>query len=66
MTRRSSSAMPRRASRAYAHAGAPTVGRTNSYSSTAHRLYVLLTDPVGTATTSVELATGQAVTRRSL
>ncbi|MFJ3768724.1 ricin-type beta-trefoil lectin domain protein [Streptomyces sp. NPDC090082] len=56
---------PIRASRAYAHAGAPTVVRTSAYASTAHKLYVLLADPVGTATTSVELATGQAVMRRS-
>ncbi|MEV7171558.1 hypothetical protein AB0O18_17860 [Streptomyces sp. NPDC093224] len=39
--------------------------RTNTYASTTHRLYVLLTAPVGTATTSAELSTGQAVMRRS-
>ncbi|MYZ38145.1 MULTISPECIES: RHS repeat-associated core domain-containing protein, partial [unclassified Streptomyces] len=54
-----------RASRAYAHPGAPTVVRTTSNgATTGHKLHVLLADHLGTAGTSVELSGGQAVTRR--
>ncbi|WP_420802628.1 polymorphic toxin-type HINT domain-containing protein [Streptomyces cavernae] len=55
-----------RASRAYAHAGAPTVVRTTSNgATTGHKLNVLLADQVGTATTTVELSGTQPVTRRA-
>ncbi|MGW2571713.1 polymorphic toxin-type HINT domain-containing protein [Streptomyces sp. NPDC001537] len=55
-----------RASRSYAQAGAPTVVRTTSNgATTGHKLSVLLADHLGTANTSVEVASGQAVTRRN-
>lgn len=55
-----------RASRSYGQTGAPTVVRTaTNGSTTGHKLAVLLTDQLGTANTSVDLASGQAVTRRA-
>ncbi|MGW6244369.1 DddA-like double-stranded DNA deaminase toxin [Streptomyces roseolus] len=55
-----------RASRAYAHPGAPTVVRTTTnQSATGHTLNVLLTDHLGTAHTTVEAGGTQPVTRRA-
>ncbi|WP_251091582.1 polymorphic toxin-type HINT domain-containing protein [Streptomyces sp. Caat 7-52] len=55
-----------RASRSYAQSGAPTVVRTTTNGAgTGHKLSVLLTDHLGTANTSVDVASGQAVTRRA-
>ncbi|MFJ5100798.1 polymorphic toxin-type HINT domain-containing protein [Streptomyces sp. NPDC088554] len=55
-----------RASRAYAHAGAPTVVRTTTNgATTGHQLNALITDHLGTANTTVGLTTGQTVTRRA-
>ncbi|MEV8548984.1 polymorphic toxin-type HINT domain-containing protein [Streptomyces glaucescens] len=55
-----------RASRAYGQAGAPTVVRTTTNAAaTGHKLSVLLADHLGTANTSVDIASGQAVTRRA-
>ncbi|MEU2549914.1 polymorphic toxin-type HINT domain-containing protein [Streptomyces roseolus] len=55
-----------RASRAYAHPGAPTVVRTTTnQSATGHSLNVLLTDHLGTAHTTVEAGGTQPVTRRA-
>ncbi|MEU6535120.1 polymorphic toxin-type HINT domain-containing protein [Streptomyces sp. NPDC047000] len=55
-----------RASRSYGQTGAPTVVRTaTNGSTTGHKLAVLLTDQLGTANTSVDLASGQTVTRRA-
>ena len=55
-----------RASRSYSQAGAPTVVRTTTNgSTTSHKLNILITDHLGTANTSVELTSGQPVTRRA-
>ena len=55
-----------RASRSYTQAGAPTVVRTaTNGSTTGHKLSVLIADHLGTANTSVELSTGQPITRRA-
>ncbi|MEV8389269.1 polymorphic toxin-type HINT domain-containing protein [Streptomyces sp. NPDC056650] len=55
-----------RSSRAYAHAGAPTVVRTTlNGASTGHKLNVLIADQLGTANTTVELGSTQTVTRRA-
>jgi RHS repeat-associated protein len=55
-----------RASRSYGQTGAPTVVRTTTNgATTGHKLAVLLTDQLGTANTSVDLGSGQAVTRRA-
>ncbi|WP_079056293.1 polymorphic toxin-type HINT domain-containing protein [Streptomyces caeruleatus] len=55
-----------RASRSYAQPGAPTVTRTASNgATTGHKLNVLLADHLGTANTTVEVSTGQPVTRRA-
>ncbi|MEU0070854.1 polymorphic toxin-type HINT domain-containing protein [Streptomyces sp. NPDC006332] len=55
-----------RASRSYAQASAPTVVRTaTNGSTTGHKLSVLIADHLGTANTSVDVASGQTVTRRS-
>ena len=55
-----------RAARAYAHAGAPTAVRTTANgATTGHKLNVLLADHLGTASTAVELTSGQPVTRRA-
>ncbi|GGT26506.1 hypothetical protein GCM10010222_80390 [Streptomyces tanashiensis] len=54
-----------RASRSYDQAGALTVVRTTNGSSAGHTLDVLITDHLGTANTTVALATGQKITRRS-
>ncbi|MFF3329272.1 polymorphic toxin-type HINT domain-containing protein [Streptomyces sp. NPDC002888] len=55
-----------RASRSYAQAGAPTVVRTTTNgATTGHKLGVLLADHLGTSDTSVDIASGQAVTRRA-
>ncbi|MEU9391927.1 polymorphic toxin-type HINT domain-containing protein [Streptomyces sp. NPDC048324] len=54
------------ASRAYTQAGAPTVVRTTANgATTGHKLSVLLADHLGTANTSVDVASGQTVTRRA-
>ncbi|MCU1681922.1 MAG: Type secretion protein Rhs, partial [Amycolatopsis sp.] len=50
---------------AYAQAGAPVVVRTTTGATTGHKLTVLLSDPLGTATTAVEETTAQPITRRS-
>ncbi|MGX2993299.1 polymorphic toxin-type HINT domain-containing protein [Streptomyces sp. JNUCC 64] len=55
-----------RASRTYAHPGAPSVVRTtNNGSTTAHIRSALITDHLGTANTTVELTGNQPVTRRA-
>ncbi|MGW0881758.1 polymorphic toxin-type HINT domain-containing protein [Streptomyces sp. NPDC002671] len=55
-----------RAARTYTQAGAPTVVRsTTNGSTTGHKLSVLIADQLGTANTSVDLASGQPVTRRA-
>ncbi|WP_369252060.1 polymorphic toxin-type HINT domain-containing protein [Streptomyces sp. R41] len=55
-----------RASRSYTQPGAPTVVRTTTNgATTGHKLSVLIADHVGTANTSVDLSTGQPVTRRA-
>ncbi|UUU31362.1 hypothetical protein JIX56_16425 [Streptomyces sp. CA-210063] len=55
-----------RAARAYAQAGAPTAVRTTTNgATTGHKLTVLLADHLGTANTTVDLASGQTVTRRA-
>ncbi|MEV5338566.1 polymorphic toxin-type HINT domain-containing protein [Streptomyces sp. NPDC052676] len=55
-----------RASRSYGQAGAPMVVRTTTNAATTgHKLSVLLADHLNTANTSVDIASGQAVTRRS-
>ncbi|MET9879738.1 ricin-type beta-trefoil lectin domain protein [Actinacidiphila glaucinigra] len=54
-----------RATRSYTHAGATTVVRSATKgSATSHKLSVLLSDPLGTATASVDETAGQTVTRR--
>ncbi|MFJ7228179.1 RHS repeat-associated core domain-containing protein [Streptomyces tendae] len=54
-----------RASRSYAHPGAPTVVRTAANgATTGHKLHVLIADHLGTAGASVELSGTQPVTRR--
>ncbi|MFE0509508.1 ricin-type beta-trefoil lectin domain protein [Streptomyces sp. NPDC058964] len=53
------------ASRSYTQNGAPTVVRSTKYgSTTGHKLSILLSDQLGTATTSVDEASGQPLTRR--
>lgn len=65
LTTNSSGAVTR-AARAYVHAGAPTVVRTTTNgATTGHKLTVLLADHLGTASTTVDLASGQPVTRRA-
>ncbi|WP_338677871.1 polymorphic toxin-type HINT domain-containing protein [Streptomyces sp. SCSIO 30461] len=55
-----------RASRAYGHAGAPTVVRTTTNGSySGHKLNVLIADHLGTANTTVEIGSTQTVTRRA-
>ncbi len=54
-----------RASRSYGQTGAPTVVRTTNGTTTGHTLSALIADHLGTANTTVELSTGQPVTRRS-
>ncbi|MFJ3583330.1 RHS repeat-associated core domain-containing protein [Streptomyces sp. NPDC090127] len=55
-----------RATRGYAQQGAPTVVRsTVNGATTGHKLTVLLSDHLGTATTAVEQTTNQPVTRRA-
>ncbi|WP_369169735.1 polymorphic toxin-type HINT domain-containing protein [Streptomyces sp. R28] len=55
-----------KASRSYAQPGAPTVTRTTSNgATTGHKLNVLLADHLGTANTTVEVSSGQPVTRRA-
>lgn len=55
-----------KASRAYGHAGAPTVVRTTTNgATTGHKLNVLISDHLGTANTTVELGGTQTVTRRA-
>ncbi|WP_329545889.1 polymorphic toxin-type HINT domain-containing protein [Streptomyces sp. NBC_01356] len=54
------------ASRSYGQSGAPTVVRTASNgATTGHKLSALIADQLGTANTSVELSSGQPVTRRA-
>ncbi|MDH6434816.1 RHS repeat-associated protein [Streptomyces sp. SAI-144] len=54
-----------KASRSYAQAGAPTVVRaTTNGATTGHKLSVLISDHLGTANTSVDLSSGQPITRR--
>jgi RHS repeat-associated protein len=56
-----------RASRAYAHPGAPTVVRTtNNGATTGHKRNVMLADHLGTANTTVDVTnTAQPITRRA-
>jgi RHS repeat-associated protein len=55
-----------KASRSYAQPGAATVTRTTSNgATTSHKLNVLLADHLGTANTTVEVSSGQPVTRRA-
>ncbi|KOV69658.1 hypothetical protein ADL01_22085, partial [Streptomyces sp. NRRL WC-3618] len=56
-----------RASRAYAHPGAPTVVRTTSNgATTGHKRNVLLADHLGTANTTIDVTnTSQPITRRA-
>lgn len=55
-----------KAARSYGQAGAPTVVRTTTNgSTTGHKLSILLADHLGTANTTVEMTTGQTVTRRA-
>ncbi|MFI0242038.1 polymorphic toxin-type HINT domain-containing protein [Streptomyces sp. NPDC016845] len=54
-----------KATRNYAHPGAPTVVRTSNGSSTGHTLNVQLTDHLGTANTTIQMAANQPVTRRA-
>ncbi|MFE5729935.1 RHS repeat domain-containing protein [Streptomyces sp. NPDC056528] len=55
-----------RASRSYGQAGVPTVARTTTNSATTgHTLSVLIADHLGTANTTVQVSTGQPVTRRA-
>ncbi|MCP3820476.1 polymorphic toxin-type HINT domain-containing protein [Streptomyces sp. A3M-1-3] len=56
----------KQATRAYTQDGAPTVIRSASNgATTGHKLTVLLTDHLGTATTTVEQTSGQPVLRRA-
>lgn len=50
--------------RYYSSAGSPTTVRRTNGKTTAHTLSVLLTDHHNTATTSIDQAAGQAITRR--
>ncbi|QES10603.1 hypothetical protein DEJ44_12865 [Streptomyces venezuelae] len=55
-----------KATRSYAQAKAPTVVRTALNGATSgHKLLVILADHLGTGTTTVDLGSGQQVTRRS-
>lgn len=55
-----------RASRTYSHPDAPSVTRTTSNgATTGHKQNALITDHLGTATTSVEIGANQPVTRRA-
>ncbi|MFJ5780376.1 ricin-type beta-trefoil lectin domain protein [Streptomyces sp. NPDC093094] len=55
-----------RATRAYAHSGAPTVVRsTSNGAQTGHKLNAMVADHLGTSNTTVELSGVQPVTRRS-
>ncbi|MEU5335671.1 RHS repeat-associated core domain-containing protein [Streptomyces asoensis] len=55
-----------KAARSYAQSGAPTVIRTTANgATTGQKLYVLLADHLGTATTAIELAGTQPVARRA-
>ncbi|MFC5152798.1 polymorphic toxin-type HINT domain-containing protein [Streptomyces amakusaensis] len=55
-----------RASRGYAHPGAPSVIRTtDNGSTTSHKLSALITDQAGTANTTIDLGPGQPITRRA-
>ncbi|MFJ9817458.1 polymorphic toxin-type HINT domain-containing protein [Streptomyces sp. NPDC101151] len=54
------------ASRSYSQSGAPTVVRTTSNgATTGHQLNALITDNLGTASTTVQLSGTQPVTRRA-
>ncbi|WP_139216426.1 polymorphic toxin-type HINT domain-containing protein [Streptomyces sp. CC77] len=52
------------ARRYYAHPGAPTTVRSTGGKATGHKLTLVLTDHHNTGETAVDLAAGQAVTRR--
>ncbi|CAL9652213.1 polymorphic toxin-type HINT domain-containing protein [Streptomyces sp. enrichment culture] len=54
-----------KATRTYAHPGAPAVVRTSNGTSSGHTRNVQLTDHLGTATTSIQIALNQPVTRRA-
>lgn len=55
-----------RASRSYGQVGAPTVVRSTTDGATSgHKLSVLVSDQLGTASTSVEESPGQPITRRA-
>ncbi|MGW3479769.1 RHS repeat-associated core domain-containing protein [Streptomyces althioticus] len=54
-----------KATRTYTHPGAPTVVRTSNGTSSSHTRNVQLTDHLGTATTSIQIAFNQPVTRRA-
>ncbi|MFJ8189393.1 polymorphic toxin-type HINT domain-containing protein [Streptomyces sp. NPDC096094] len=54
-----------KATRNYAHPGAPTVVRTSNGTSTGHTRNIQLADHLGTANTTVQMAANQPVTRRA-
>ncbi|BFO20983.1 hypothetical protein SHKM778_73710 [Streptomyces sp. KM77-8] len=54
-----------KATRNYAHPGAPTVVRTSDGSSTGHTRNIQLANHLGTANTTVQMAANQPVTRRA-
>ncbi|MER7763679.1 polymorphic toxin-type HINT domain-containing protein [Streptomyces sp. NPDC097619] len=55
-----------KATRSYAHAGAPTIVRsTTDGATTGHKLDALITDHLGTATTTVAITSGQTIGRRA-
>ncbi|WP_158711610.1 ricin-type beta-trefoil lectin domain protein [Streptomyces xylophagus] len=54
-----------KAMRSYAQAGAPTVVRYTSSATSAHTLVAQVTNPQGTATVQIKLASGMAVQTRS-
>ncbi|MDF3146227.1 ricin-type beta-trefoil lectin domain protein, partial [Streptomyces sp. T21Q-yed] len=54
-----------KAVRSYQHPGAPTVVRVSNYGSASHKISVLLSDRLGSATAAIEQTTGQPISRRS-
>ncbi|MEV5935902.1 polymorphic toxin-type HINT domain-containing protein [Streptomyces sp. NPDC052079] len=54
-----------KATRNYAHPGAPTVVRTSNGTSTGHTRNIQLADHLGTANTTIQMAANQPVTRRA-
>ncbi|MFB8753091.1 polymorphic toxin-type HINT domain-containing protein [Streptomyces parvulus] len=54
-----------KATRNYVHPGAPTVVRTSNGTSNGHTRNIQLTDHLGTANTTIQMAANQPVTRRA-